>query len=121
FDSIINSYLITHCSLNPPASPQIFLVVSTSCNYFAPISFPAVIDLGLRVTKLGKASVTYEVGVFEKGKEDVRAVGGFVHVFVQKGSGKTVETGIGGDARIGLEKILVMEGEGKRETAKAKL
>ncbi|KAI4230120.1 MAG: hypothetical protein L6R36_000233 [Xanthoria steineri] len=119
FDSIINTYLITHCSLHPPTSPQIFLAVSTSCSYFAPISFPAVIDLGLRVTRLGKASVRYEVGVFERGAEDVRAVGGFVHVFVERGSGETVRGGIEGDQRSGLERILVREGgEG---TGKAKL
>ncbi|CAL8574523.1 hypothetical protein XPA_000480 [Xanthoria parietina] len=93
FDSIINTYLITHCSLHPPTSPQIFLAVSTACTYFAPISFPAVIDLGLRVMKLGTASVTYEVGVFERGAEDVRAVGNFVHVFVERGGGKTVRGG----------------------------
>jgi acyl-CoA thioester hydrolase len=50
------------------------------------MGFPALIDLGLRVKKLGKSSVTYEIGVFERGVEDVKAVGEFVHVFVDRES-----------------------------------
>ncbi len=74
--------------------------------------------------KLGTASVTYEVGVFERGAEDVRAVGNFVHVFVERGGGKTVRGGIAGDKRVGLERILRGEGDGAGEEimkAKAKL
>ena len=31
FDSVINTYLIEHCGLSPPASPLIGLVVSSFC------------------------------------------------------------------------------------------
>lgn len=75
FDSVVNTYLIKHCSLHPPTSPQIGLVVHSHCDYFAPTEFPAVVDLALRVSKLGKSSVTYEIGVFERGQEEVKAVG----------------------------------------------
>ncbi|KAJ3559645.1 hypothetical protein NM688_g216 [Phlebia brevispora] len=74
FDSVVNTYLIKHCGLAPPDSPLIGLVVSSYCNFFSPLSFPAVLDLGLRVTKLGTSSVTYEVGVFEEGSDSVSAV-----------------------------------------------
>ena len=84
FDSIINAYLIEHCGLRPPVSQHIGLVVHSHCDYFGSVAFPTVVDLGLRVNKLGKSSVTYEVGVFERGQDDVRAVGGFIHVFVDR-------------------------------------
>jgi acyl-CoA thioester hydrolase len=77
---------MTHCKLDPPTSPLIGLVVHSHCDYLAPVGFPALIDLGLRVKKLGKSSVTYEIGVFERGVEDVKAVGEFVHVFVDRES-----------------------------------
>jgi acyl-CoA thioester hydrolase len=80
----VNTYLIAHCSLNPPTSSQIGLVVHSHCDYFAPVGFPAVVDLALRVNKLGKSSVTYEIGVFERGKEQVKAVGECVYVFVDR-------------------------------------
>jgi acyl-CoA thioester hydrolase len=82
FDSIINAYLIEHCGQRPTSSPLIGLVVSSHCTFYAPLSFPVLLDLGLRVTKLGKSSVTYEVGVFEGGKDQAAAIGGYTHVFV---------------------------------------
>ena len=64
--------------------------------------------------------MTYEVGVFERGSDEVRAVGTFVHVLVERGSGKTAEKGIAGDARAGLERIFVKE-RADWERKKAKL
>ncbi|KAH7882881.1 thioesterase thiol ester dehydrase-isomerase [Phlebopus sp. FC_14] len=93
FDAIINTYLIHHCGLDPRARPFIGLVVSSFCEYFSPLSFPDVLDLGLRVTHLGKSSVTYEVGVFKARIDHLHApaaVGGYTHVFVDNISRKSV-------------------------------
>ncbi|KAK0507953.1 hypothetical protein JMJ35_009842 [Cladonia borealis] len=106
FDSIINAYLIEHCDLRPPASPQIGLVVNSHCDYFGSVGFPMVVELGLRVNKLGKSSVAYEVGVFEKGKDDVRAVGGYTHVFVERERNRPAPNGMSEDIRRGLKKLL---------------
>jgi acyl-CoA thioester hydrolase len=79
--------------------------VTSSCNYFAPLTFPDVVDLGLRVNKLGNSSVTYEVGFFPQGKDTVAAVGGFTHVFVhpvERRPTAMVET-----MRRGLEQLVV--------------
>lgn len=84
-DSVVNTYLIESCGLKPTDSSStdpIGLVVSSQCNYFSSLSFPQVVDLGLRVSKLGTSSVTYEVGFFAQGSNAVAAVGGFTHVFV---------------------------------------
>ncbi|KAF2104835.1 Thioesterase/thiol ester dehydrase-isomerase [Rhizodiscina lignyota] len=105
FDSLVNSYLIQHCSLHPPTSSQVGLVVYSHCNYFAPLAFPAVVDLALRVNKLGRSSVTYEIGVFEQGREEVCAVGQFVHVFVERQTMKPGAKGMGESMREGLERI----------------
>jgi acyl-CoA thioester hydrolase len=148
FDSIINTYLIEHCGLNPhnsnsiskgdcinsesksnKSSLQIGLVVSSSTDFFASVSFPDVLDLGLRVTQLGKSSVTYEVGVFKKGEEAVKVVGGFTHVFVQRhgdgsgNSGAMRPTGNGMDERIkkGLERLLVHDSTVPAEKKGSKL
>ncbi|KAL1863567.1 hypothetical protein Plec18167_000661 [Paecilomyces lecythidis] len=117
-DSIVNTYLITHCGLNPfnnssssstgsTTSNHIGLVVSSYCDYFASVSFPDVLDLGLRVVKLGSTSVTYEVGVFKRGEESVKAVGGFTHVFVGKEGMKPAKGGMDERIRKGLEKLVV--------------
>lgn len=77
------------------------------CDYLAPIEFPAVVDLALRVNKLGKSSVTYEIGVFERGQEEVKAVGEFVHVFVDRESRKPGKQGMTSDLKNGLSEILL--------------
>ena len=107
YDSIVNAYLIRHCCLHPSTSPQIGLVVHSSSDYFAPVGFPAVLDLGLRVNKLGTSSVTYEIGVFERGVEKVKAVGSFVHVFVDREKNRPVTEGVDTTTRDGLWKLLV--------------
>ncbi|RLL92869.1 hypothetical protein CFD26_100014, partial [Aspergillus turcosus] len=86
FDSIVNSWLIAECGMDPfnrkprssssTISAQVGIMVSSYCDYFASVSYPDVLDLGLRVARLGSSSVTYEVGVFRRGDEDVKVVGG---------------------------------------------
>ncbi|KAL8740766.1 MAG: hypothetical protein Q9190_006569 [Brigantiaea leucoxantha] len=106
FDSVINAFLITHCALSPSQAPQIGLVVHSHCDFFGSIAFPSIVDLGLRVNKLGKSSVTYEVGVFEQGSNDVRAVGNFVHVFVERENNRPAAQGMPEAMREGLKSIM---------------
>lgn len=108
-DSIVNAYLIERCELKPATSEQIGLVVSSYCDYFGSVAYPAVVDLGLRIVKLGKSSVLYEVGIFEHGHEEVRAVGGFIHVFVLNDGRRPAKNGLSRETREELEKILTKE------------
>jgi len=82
-------------------------VVHSHCDYLASVEFPNVVDLALRVNKLGKSSVTYEIGVFAQGEEQVKAVGEFVHVFVDREGMKPSPKGMNGTLRNGLEKLMV--------------
>lgn len=108
FDSIVNTYLIEECGLVPSTQDDqlIGLVVSSHCQFFAPLSFPQVLELGLRVNKVGKSSVEYEIGVFQKGVSAASAVGGYTHVFVAKGSRKPLKDGMGEKVKNGLTKLL---------------
>lgn len=78
-------------------------------NFFASIAFPAVADLALRVNKLGKSSVTYEVALFERGVEEVKSVGEFIHVFVERETGRPPANGIHASLKEGLQKVLVKQ------------
>ena len=104
FDSIVNAYLIEHAGLSPSTSPQIGLVVSSYAHFFSPLSFPDVLDLGLRVARLGASSVSYEVAVFARGADAPSVVGGYTHVFVDRVSRKSAP--IAPDTRAGLTKLL---------------
>ncbi|EEY18188.1 thioesterase family protein [Verticillium alfalfae VaMs.102] len=119
YDSVVNTYLIEHCGLQPASSPQHGVVVHSHSDYFASISFPAVAELALRVNKLGKTSVTYEIGLFEKGVQDVRAVGEFIQVFVERSTGRPVASGMSLEMRRGLERIHVGDRAGADSPAGA--
>ncbi|KAJ7650421.1 thioesterase [Roridomyces roridus] len=103
FDSIVNDFLISECGLQPASSPLIGLVISSWCQFFSPVSFPQVLELGLRVNKLGNSSVSYEVGVFTEGEEPA-VVGGYTHVFVDREERKS--RAIASETRKGLSSLI---------------
>ncbi|KAL7815117.1 HotDog domain-containing protein [Trichoderma gracile] len=105
FDSAVNSYLVEKCGIHPPTSPQYGLAVHSHTDFLASIAYPAVAEVGVRVTKLGSSSVTYEVALFEKGSDEVKAVGGFVHVFVERATGRPPKDGMTAQLREALGKI----------------
>jgi len=110
---VVNTFLIERCGLYPPSSSQFGLVVHSQNNYFSPISFPAVAELGLRVKHLGKSSVRYEIALFEQGVEEVKSVGETIHVFVDRTTGRPAATGMNDGLRNGLTKLLVCPADSK--------
>lgn len=84
FDTVINQYLIAEGKLDIHAGSIIGLAVETQCQFFQSISFPQIIDAGLRIARLGNSSVRYEVGLFHQGSDEAAAFGYFVHVFVDR-------------------------------------
>jgi acyl-CoA thioester hydrolase len=94
FDTAVNAYLIEQGALDIHKGETIGLVVETQCNYFAPVTFPKSVELGIRVAHMGSASVRYELAVFiadAKGEFVVCAAKGhFVHVYVDKLSRRPV-------------------------------
>ena len=78
FDTVINRYLIDH-GLRIDGE-VIGVCVESSCRYLRSAAFPEKLDAGLRVSKIGNSSVTYEIGIFRG--EELCAIGHFVHVFV---------------------------------------
>jgi len=88
FDTVVNAYLIGRGALDIAKSPVIGLVAETHCNYFSPLAFPDMVRAGLRVAHLGNSSVRYEIGLFRNDEHLACAQGHFVHVYVDRASGK---------------------------------
>lgn len=84
FDSAVNGWLLENGLLDFEDCPVIGLVVETQCAYFSPIAFPDRITAGLRVARLGRSSVTYEIGLFRNDGDVAAAQGKFVHVYVDR-------------------------------------
>jgi acyl-CoA thioester hydrolase len=90
FDTVVNRYLIEQGALDVANGAVIGLVVETKCNYFRPIAFPDTVRAGLRVAHQGTSSVRYDVGLFRNEDETASAQGHFVHVYVDRASGRPV-------------------------------
>ena len=90
FDTVVNSWLIEHGTLDIEKSDVIGLVVETGCHYFAPLQYPQAVVAALRVAHLGRSSVRYEIGLFAEGSQTAAAQGHFVHVYVDRASRKPV-------------------------------
>jgi len=104
FDSAVNKYLIDHCGLNLGVSQVVGYVVSSSCDYHASAAYPAVLEVGLRLNKIGTKSVEYGVAVFEKDSKQALATGHFTHVYVDRRDGKSVP--IPEEVRDGLQALI---------------
>ena len=65
-----------------PNDKVIGLVVQTQCNYFDQLGFPNRVACGLKVEKIGKTSVTYDVGLFNEDQFYCAAQVSFIHVYV---------------------------------------
>lgn len=90
FDTVINRYLIDAGGLDIHAAPVVGYCVESGCTYRRSFAFPEPVEAGLRVAKLGRSSVRYEVGLFGAGEAMARALGFFVHVFVDRAENRSV-------------------------------
>lgn len=105
-DTAVTEYLVRKASHDKDNAKAIGLVVESGCKYIKPAAFPDIIDCGVRVTKLGRSSVRYEVGMFSKDDDDLIALGFFVHVFVDRNTMRPTE--LPDNIRTALEPILVV-------------
>lgn len=105
FDTVVNKFLIENAGLDFRDAPIVGYAVHTSCNYLASIAYPEVIEAGLRVSKLGNKSVSYQIGIFKKEEQKVSAHGEFIQVYVNRAEHKSVP--IPPNFRLALEKILI--------------
>ena len=82
FDTAVNRWLVEAGLLDIESGDPIGLVVETGCSFFAPLSFPSDVEVGISVERLGTSSVTYRIGVFGAGSSQPSAQGRFTHVYV---------------------------------------
>jgi acyl-CoA thioester hydrolase len=105
FDTVVNRWLIENDLLDLKTSSNIFLVVETGCAYAREVSFPASLQIGIGITRLGTSSMQYQLGVFAQGRSEAAAQGRFVHVLVEKATRRPVP--IAGALRTCLERLLL--------------
>ena len=90
FDTAVNQFLIERGVLDIHCGDVVGFVVDSGCAYYSSLSFPDVVHVGIRVSKLGNSSVRYEIGVYRNDDAAPAASGHFVHVYVERSSNRAV-------------------------------
>jgi acyl-CoA thioester hydrolase len=98
FDTAINGWINSNVAIDPVTTPLQGIVAESGCRYFSELHFPQRLVVGLAVTRLGRSSVTYRLGVFAAGEgsvaakdtepQTVAALGHWVHVYIDRTSRK---------------------------------
>ena len=104
FDTVINRWLVDEGGLDIARGPVIGVAAESHCRYRRAVAFPADLDAGLRVGKLGRSSVRYEIGIFAHGEEEASAEGWFVHVFVDRATRRPAP--LTGPMRAALQRLV---------------
>ena len=90
FDTAINAWLIAEGGLDIEGGGVIGVCAESHCEFSAAVAFPDALEVHLRVGKLGRSSVRYELAVARAGEREPVATGHFVHVFVDRESRRPV-------------------------------
>jgi acyl-CoA thioester hydrolase len=97
FDTAINGWINTNVAIDPVTIAEQGIVAESGCRYFSELHFPQRLVVGLAVTRLGRSSVTYRLGIFRAGEElaveeeqKIAALGHWVHVYIDRVSRRPV-------------------------------
>jgi acyl-CoA thioester hydrolase len=98
FDTAINGWINTNIEVDPVTVPSQGIVAESGCRYFSELRFPEKLFVGIAITRLGRTSVTYRLGVFRAAEQldgvgagiqgPIAALGHWVHVYVDRTSRK---------------------------------
>ena len=91
FDTAINGWINTNVAVDPVTMAAQGIVAESGCRYFSELHFPERLVVGLAVTRLGRSSVTYRLGIFRAAEEvaareeqKLAALGPWVHVYIDR-------------------------------------
>lgn len=85
FDSAVNRPLIASGALDlAGGTGPIGIVAQQWMHYFAEVTYPERVEVGLRIVRIGSSSLTWSFALFREGGETAAAQGGYVHVYIDR-------------------------------------
>ncbi len=90
-EMVIMQYLEVESQLDLDALGVRCFTVENGCTYHDALKYPDTIEAGLRIGRLGRSSVRYEVGLFKKGEQAIKATAFVIDVFVDKETERPTE------------------------------
>lgn len=82
FDTAVNGFLIDASGTDIRRLDTVGLVAETQCEFLRELGYPADVQVGLSVSRLGTSSIVYRLGIFQGDSDEPAAIGRFVHVYV---------------------------------------
>ena len=65
-------------------SKKDFHVIKTTIEYKKPISFDQIIDLGVKISKIGNTSLTFDISIYSNRKNILLAEGNIIQVYTDQ-------------------------------------
>ena len=91
FDTAINAWMIRSLGVAPVDTTYIAITAQNGCQFHRELFFPQELEVGIRVTRVGRSSVTYQLGLFVADTEAAAAATGhWVHVYIDREERSTV-------------------------------
>ena len=105
-DTVVNNHLEHATGVDIRGLAAIGVVAEVGCRYFAEVGYPAPVDVGVVVDRLGTSSITYRVGLFQGDDPEAKAEGRFVHVYVDNTDPARPVTPVPDQIRAAVEPLL---------------
>jgi acyl-CoA thioester hydrolase len=105
FDTAVTTWLVSEAGMDAERDEAIAVCAESTCRFLAPVEFPATVTASVRVGKVGRSSVRYELDL--RCREHPVAEGQFLHVYVDRESRRPVE--IPAPVRARLDALTVAE------------
>jgi acyl-CoA thioester hydrolase len=84
YDTVVTTWLIAEAGHDVRTAAVIGVCIESQCTFHAALTFPETIDARMRVGRIGRTSVRYEVALFGADGAPCAATGHFVHVYVNR-------------------------------------
>lgn len=82
FDTAVNGFLLESTGVDIRRIDAVGLVAETQCEFLRELRYPADVQVGISVARLGTSSIVYRLGIFQGDTDEPAAIGRFVHVYV---------------------------------------
>lgn len=104
YDTVIMHYLTVDGGFDLLDGPVVPFTVENLCRFHNSLRYPATVECGLRVARIGNSSVRYDLGLFAQGEPAIVASGYFIDVFVDE---TEQPCSIPAPLRVHLQRLLV--------------
>lgn len=101
FENLLMTWLEVEQGFDLATGPVRCYTVENGCRYHEAVAWPDTLRAGLRVARIGRSSVRYEIGLFSDASAGAVATGFSAEVFVDAESGRptpvpdTIRTALG--------------------------